>query len=920
MVSGGELPGATVPGDTVPGDTVPGDTAPGDIVAGASTFGVDAAPAYPSHREADIVLRDGGTAHLRPIRPEDAPGVLAFHARQSPESIYFRFFAPMPRLPAKDLHRFTHVDHVDRVAFVCTVGDEIVGIGRYDRVDPTTAEVAFNIRDDHHGRGLGSVILEHLAAAARENGVRRFVADVLPQNTKMLAVFSDAGYEVRHRLEDGVLSLGFDIDPTERLLAVMEAREHRAELVSVQALFNPARVAVVGASRRPGTIGNRLLADILAGGFTGGLDLVHPEADAVLGVRAHRRLDDLSERPDLVLIAVPAESVLDVVRDCARRRVRGLVVVSGGFAETGAEGLARQHELVRLARANGMRLVGPNSWGIINTDPAVRLNVSLAATLPRPGRLGLYCQSGAMSVSVLDSAVRRGLGMSTFLSAGNRADVSGNDCMQYWEEDDRTDVIALYLESTGNPRKFSRIARRLARRKPVIVVKSGTSSFGTPPGHAVRAARVPREAFDAMLRQSGCVRVGNVHQLFDVAQLLMHQPLPSGPEVAVVANSDALAALIADACTGRGLDVVDGPVALPAQAGAEEFREALVAVLADDRVNSVVTGFIPPLAGEAESVLLALTEAAADATVPVVACLLDLPAGVHCESGGGRAIPTYRTPEEAVRALAAVTGYASWRDRHPGTKVDPAGCDPARARGLVTSWLERSPEGRGLTCREAMDLLACYGIALWPSVRVADPDHAVEAAEELGWPVVVKPTAPQLVHRADLGGVRLDLRNADQLRGEVARLRERLAPIGGGDLAVQRMAPAGVACVVRCGEDPLFGPVVSFGLGGDASDLLGDVSHRIPPLTDVDVADLVRSVRAAPKLFGHRGAALVDVPALEDVVARVSRLGDDLPEVAELELNPVVVAEEGAAVLGAVVRIAPDPHRSDAGRRELTAG
>ena len=733
-MSGEELSGATAPGDTVPGDTVPGDTArgdtvPGDIVAGASTFGVDAAPAYPSHREADVVLRDGGTAHLRPIRPEDAPGVLAFHARQSPESIYFRFFAPMPRLPAKDLHRFTHVDHVDRVAFVCTVGDEIVGIGRYDRVDPTTAEVAFNIRDDHHGRGLGSVILEHLAAAARENGVRRFVADVLPQNTKMLAVFSDAGYEVRHRLEDGVLSLGFDIDPTERLLAVMEAREHRAELVSVQALFNPARVAVVGASRRPGTIGNRLLADILAGGFTGGLDLVHPEADAVLGVRAHRRLDDLSERPDLVLIAVPAESVLDVVRDCARRRVRGLVVVSGGFAETGAEGLARQHELVRLARANGMRLVGPNSWGIINTDPAVRLNVSLAVTLPRPGRLGLYCQSGAMSVSVLDSAVRRGLGMSTFLSAGNRADVSGNDCMQYWEEDDRTDVIALYLESTGNPRKFSRIARRLARRKPVIVVKSGTSSFGTPPGHAVRAARVPREAFDAMLRQSGCVRVGNVHQLFDVAQLLMHQPLPSGPEVAVVANSDALAALIADACTGRGLDVVDGPVALPAQAGAEEFREALAAVLADDRVNSVVTGFIPPLAGEAESVLLALTEAAADATVPVVACLLDLPAGVHCESGGGRAIPTYRTPEEAVRALAAVTGYASWRDRHPAPRwTRRLRSRPCPRPGDVLAGAVAG--GRGLTCRRP-DLLACYGIALWP--RPGSPTRTTPSRRRRSW-------------------------------------------------------------------------------------------------------------------------------------------------------------------------------------------
>jgi acyl-CoA synthetase (NDP forming)/RimJ/RimL family protein N-acetyltransferase len=877
-------------------------------------------PGYPTHREADVVLRDGATAHLRPIGAEDGPAIQAFHLRQSPESIYFRFFAPMPRLSDADLHRFTHVDHVDREAFVCVIGEDIVGVGRYDRVDPTTAEVAFNISDAHHGRGLGSVLLEHLAAAARENGIRRFVADVLPANRKMLAVFRDAGYEVRHRLEDGVISLRFDIDPTERLLAVMEAREHRAEAVSVQALFSPSSLVVVGASRNPGTVGHRLLKDLLAGGFTGALHLVHPEVDEIEGVRAYRRLADIPGRIDLVLLAVRAEEVIGVVRDCARRGVRGLVVVSGGFAETGPEGLLRQRELVRLARTNGMRVVGPNSWGIINTDPAVRLNVSLVEELPRTGRLGLFCQSGAMSVSVLDSARRRGLGLSTFLSAGNRADVSGNDCMQYWEEDSRTDAVGLYLESIGNPRKFSRIARRLARRKPVIVVKSGISGFGVPPGHAVRTTRAPREAFDAMLQQSGCIRVGNVHQLFDVAQLLLHQPLPKGGDVAVVANSDALAALIADACTGRGLQIVHGPVALTPQAGASEFRATLEAAFLDERVHAVVAGFIPPLAGETGDVMVALTEVAATASVPVVACVLGA-TGVHGRPAAGwRVVPTYPTPEEAVRALAAVTRYGDWRRRPPGTRTDPEGCDPGAARTLVTGWLEGAPEGRTLSSREAADLLACFGITLWPVVRVRDPDEAVAAAQQLGWPVVLKTTAPHLVHRVDLGGVRTDIDDEAELRADVVRMHEHLLPLGGDDMVVQRMAPPGVACVVRCVEDPLFGPVVSFGLGGDASDLLGDVAHRIPPLSDVDVADLVRSVRAAPKLFGHRGAQPVDVTALEDVVARVSRLADDLPEIEELELNPIVAAVNGAAVLGATVRIAPDPHRSDAGRRGLSAG
>lgn len=896
--------------------------------AGDRDAAVDREPpdedAYPAHWEADVLLRDGSTAHLRPIAPADTDALQRFHTSQSPESVYLRFFAPMPELSPADLHRFTHVDHRGRVALVVTLGDDIIGVGRYERVDAETAEVAFNVSDAHQGRGLGSILLEHLAAAARENDLRRFVAEVLPQNRRMLTVFREAGYEVSSDYDDGVISLQFAIDPTERSLAVMEAREHRTEARSMEQLLNPASVAVIGASRRPGTIGHRLLANLLAGGFTGRVHVVHPKADAVLGVRAARSIHDLMEDVDLAVIAVPAPAVLGVVRECAVARVRGVVVVSSGFAETGPEGLERQRELVRVARAGGMRVIGPNSWGLINAASGVRLNVSLVENLPSPGRFGMFSQSGGLSVAVLDAVAQRGIGLSTFLSAGNRADVSGNDCLQFWEEDEGTDVLGLYLESVGNPRKFTRIARRMTRKKPVIVVKSGMSSFGVPPGHAVRESRLPPEAADAIFRQSGCIRVETPRQLLDVATLLLHQPLPAGRQVAVVTNSDALGALIADACTSWDLSVVHGPVAVASQASAAEFRRALRSAFGDKQVNSVVTAFIPPIRAAGEEVAKVLARAAASSPIPVVACLLGMSGGtrqLHELAADSELVPTYESPEEAVRALAAATRYAEWLRRDPGRRIMPDGMDLDAAHRLIRELTGAGPGGNGveLDAATAARLLAHAGIDLWPTIPVTDAESAVAAAERIGFPVALKTTAPHLQHRLDLGGVRLDIGDPLELMADVQQMGRVLAPHGGGDLVLQRMAPPGVACVVRSVEDPLFGPVVSFGLGGDATELLGDVAHRIPPLTDVDVADLVRSVRAAPRLFGHRGQAAVDVPALEDVIARVATLADVLPEIAGLELNPVVVSARGAHVLGATVRVAPPPGRTDAGRRELSA-
>ncbi|PRY18411.1 GNAT family N-acetyltransferase [Kineococcus rhizosphaerae] len=888
---------------------------------------------YPTRWEADVALRDGGTAHVRPIRPDDADAVAAFHDRQSEESRYFRFFAPMPRLSRRDLTRFTQVDHVDRVALVATVGQDIVGIARFDAAPvrpgrPRSAEVAFNISDAHQGRGLGSVLLEHLAAAARERGIRRFTADVLPSNAKMIGVFREAGFEVRQGYADGVLDVSFDIDPTERSVDVMRAREQRAEARSVTALLTPASVVVVGARRTPGTVGHRLLADLVAGGFAGRVHAVNAAGagEDLLGVRLLASVREIGEPVDLAVVAVAPGTVLEAVQDCAAAGVRGLVVVSSGFAETGPEGVELQRELVRIARANGMRVIGPNSFGVLNTDPAVRMNATLAEDVPPPGRFGLFSQSGALAVTVLSSAHRRGLGISTFVSAGNRADVSGNDLMQFWHDDEATAAVGLYLESVGNPRKFSRVARGLARRKPVIVVKSGASGFGVPPGHTVRRSEVPFEVVDSMLRQAGVIRVENVHQLFDVAQVTVEQPLPAGARIAIVGNSDALGTLAADACVSWGLQVVHGPTSVHPEAGVEVFTDALRRAFADPDVDAVVASWVPPTATVDAAVATAVARTAAEGGKTCVTCFLGTrsvsAARVGSLGAEGSAdddcptVPSFPTPEDAVRALASVVRYAEWRRKDRGHPVAPDGVDLATARAVVERALAEHPDGTTLTGQARDTLLQAVGIPVLPRAEVRGVAEAVEAAERFGWPVALKTVGEALSGRQDLRGVRLGLSSPQALRLAV---EEMLAVFGdeAPTLAVQPMAPLGVPCLVRSIEDPLFGPVIAFGVEGDPIDLMGDVAYRIPPLTDVDVADLVRSIKAAPKLFGHRGSPALDVPALQDVIARVAVLADALPEIAELRLTPVLVAERGATCLDVVVRLAAPQGRADPDRRTL---
>ncbi|MFD4702220.1 bifunctional acetate--CoA ligase family protein/GNAT family N-acetyltransferase [Streptomyces niveus] len=998
--------------------------------------------AYPAHWEADVVLRDGGTARVRPITTDDAERLVSFYEQVSDESKYYRFFAPYPRLSDKDVYRFTHHDYVDRVGLAVTVGGEFVATVRYDRIDargmPASApadeaEVAFLVQDAHQGRGIASALLEHIAAVARERGIRRFAAEVLPANNKMIKVFRDAGFTQKRNFEDGSVRLVLDLEPTAESLAVQRGREQRAEARSVQRLLGPSSVAVVGAGRTAGGVGRAVLRNLLDGGFTGRVYAVNlalpPDLAEIDGVPAVRSLAEIREPVDLAIVAVPAERVPDVVADCGEHGVQGLVVLSAGYAESGPAGRERQRELVRQARSYGMRVIGPNAFGVINTAPAVRLNASLAPEPPERGRIGLFTQSGAIGIALLAGLVRRGAGLSTFISAGNRADVSGNDFLQYWHDDPDTDVVLLYLESIGNPRKFTRLARRTGAVKPVVVAKGARHSGSAPPGHAVPVTRIPDATVSALLSQAGVIRADTVTELVDAGLLLSTQPLPAGPHVAILGNSESLGLLTYDACLTEGLRPLP-PLDLTTSARPEDFRTALATALADPGCDAVVVTAIPWVgengtteSGDGEVLATALRDAASTSPAkpvavvhveigglakalsaatttaprrgpvpsppgegpapvqgvgkhgsaeapyvpsaddargvlgggsalspagvssgdsgvsdarPAPASSADDAGGVSGDGAGGRGsgagatpaaptpgrIPAYPAAERAVRAIRQAVSYAQWRRQAAelGKVPEYDDIDESGAAGVIERLLGAAspdPRGVGLGDDDTRELLGRYGIAVRPTMPAPGADRAVEAAARLGYPVALKTTAPHLRHRADLGGVRLDLADEPQVRTAYRELTDLLGAPAELLPVVQAMAPRGVDTVVRAVIDPAAGAVLSFGLAGVASELLGDLAHRLVPVTDREAAELLRSIRTAPLLFGWRGSAPVDTAALEELLLRVSRLVDDHPEIVSVALEPVVVAARGLSVLGASVRLAPPPSRDDLGPRRL---
>ncbi|MET9213904.1 MULTISPECIES: bifunctional acetate--CoA ligase family protein/GNAT family N-acetyltransferase [unclassified Nocardia] len=897
-------------------------------------------PAPPQHWYGDVLASDGGVVRVRPIVPADAPALAVFHAALSDRTRYLRYFGPYPRISPKDMYRTTHVDYRDRVGLVALLGDAIIGVARYellDRQGPRAAEVAFVVADEHQGRGLGSVLLEHLAGAAAENEVVAFVAEVLAENEAMITVFRDAGYQLQRSRDGAEVHLEFAIDPTEALRTVRDSREAASEARSVGNLLAPGSVAVIGASPEATRVGGAVLANLLAGGFSGPVFPVNPHRRSVRGVRAYATVREIPDEVDLAVVAVPPAAIGSVLDDCMAKGVKGLVVLTAGFGETGPEGLAAEHELVAAARGHGMRVVGPSALGIANTDPAVGLNATLAPVLPERGRIGFFCQSGPLGAAILGEAAARNLGLSTFVSAGNRADVSGNDLLQFWDTAADTEVILLYLESFGNPRKFSRLARRVARGKPIVAVSSGRLAAG---------ADMDRTVVRDLFAQAGIIQVDSISELFDCAALLASQPLPRGPRVAVVGNSAALNWLAIDAAHSEGLRVhrpataldrgpsarpteraasapVDGPVDLGPDATPADYREAVQAALRSDEVDAVIVVVAPPVPVPMTGFADALRAAAASAPgkdKPVLTTFVaesGIPKLLAVRTTGGApargSIPSYPDPERAARALARAERYARWRDRPVSPVVRPPGIDTAAASALVTGWLAESG-GRWLTDEETVRLLSCYGIEVVEFRAVHDAEQAVAAAEELGYPVAAKATGELWRRRPDLLGVRLDLWTPDAVRQAYTDLVEIC---GDPLLHVQKMATKGMGCVLRVTDDPSFGSVIEFGLSGLIIELLGDRAFRALPLTAEESVALIEAPRAAPLLSGGQAGPAVDKAALAELAQRISALFDDIPQMRELSCDPVLAAPSSAEIIYARARIGPEPSRFDTGPRRL---
>ncbi len=813
-------------------------------------------------------------------------------------------------------------DWEERGALVGTLleaGEErVVALGTYVRLrDRRAAESSFVVSDDLQGRGIGTRLLEALADVASVAGIESFLAEVLPDNASMLRVFERAGFKAERRLEDGVVEVRFPIAPTDAYRLRVAERDHTAVAASLDPFFRPATVAVVGASARRGSIGGELFRNVLEGDFTGAAFPVNRDASPVAGVQAYPSVAAIGRTVDLTVICLPGALVLEAAEEALAAGARALCVISAGFAEVGPEGAARQDELLARVRAHGVRLLGPNCLGIAST--AVRLNATFAPRSFPAGRIGFSSQSGALGLALLERAEARGLGLSAFVSIGNKADVSSNDLLEFWTDDEGTDLVLLYVESFGNPRTFARVARRLAREKPVLAMKSGVTGSGQRAAGSHTAALAGSDAaVSTLFRQAGVVRAETLEELLDVASLLSNQPAPKGRRVAVLTNAGGLGILCADACEAAGLELpelgaetaerlraflpaeasVGNPVDMLGGATADSYRRSVLALLADPAVDSVIALFVPPVVATPDEVGAAISEATEEASAgkPVLACILSAE-GTPTSLRSAATVPAFDFPESAARALGRAAERAEWLRRPAGMVPELQGVDTEAARAMLTGaegWL--SPE-------HTRALLDAYGVPVVPERPAATPDEAVAAAAELGFPAVVK-TAAAGAHKTETGSVALDLRDEEAVRAAAERI--------GGPVIVQPMIRGGAELLAGVVQDPVFGPLVAFGPGGVLAELIGEAQFRLAPLTDVDAGELVRAGKAGRLVAGFRGAPAADADALEDLLHRLARLGEELPEVAELDLNPVVALPDRAVAVDARIRIAPVAARTRA--------
>ena len=886
-------------------------------------------PLLPSTEDAAdrALLRDGSVVQLRLSVGSDREELARFFHGLSFESLRRRFFGPAEPSPAL-LESFCSSSDPSQAATLlalrlCDGALRPIAVGSYFRIDAGTAEAAFAVDDRFQGKGLGTVLLDRLAALAGAHGFTRFDALTLEDNAAMLDVLRDSGFEIRSKNERGVVTVQLSLDPTSRAVAAAERRDALATVASLRPLFRPAAVAVVGASRDPGSIGRRVLRALTGAGFTGAIYPINPHATELDGLRCFASLADMPRGAELAVIAVPRGLVLDAVDQCAAAGVRSLVVITAGFAEGGEEGRALQQRLVDKVRGHGLRMVGPNCMGLLNADPTVRLNASFSPRMPPSGRVAFSSQSGALGLAILELATERDVGLSTFVSVGNKADVSGNDLLQYWDADPQTAVMLLYLESFGNPRRFARLARRIGRSKPIVVVKAGRTAAGSRAAGSHTAALAASDTgADALFHQSGVIRADTIDEMFDIAACLDAQPLPAGRRVAIVTNAGGPGILAVDACEAAGLRVmpfgaatrarlaaflpaeasVGNPVDMVASAGPAEYRRAVEVALTADDADALIVIFTPVDSLTSGATLQAIGEgiaagrAAGATNKPILSCLMAGGGRPQALTIGAERVPAFAFPENAVRALAKVTTYAEWRRQTPGLlwSFEDVRAEDARA---VCRAAGGPAGGRWLTPDETRAVLDAFGLPLAAGTIAHTADEAAALARSLGFPVVAKLASRQVQHKTDVGGVRLGLQSEAQVRtafGEILAAGHRAAAADAIDgVLIQAMIPDGVETMVGVSEDPSFGALVAFGLGGIHVEVLGDVEFRIAPLTDRDADELIHGIRGLPLLKGYRGHAPADIDALRELLLRVSRLAVDVPEILELDLNPVIALAPG---------------------------
>ncbi len=894
-------------------------------------------PAYQDSVDSGrIIMRDGSTATLRLSRPEDKNEIVSFFHRITPESRWERFFSiaePDEKLIKSLCDSSNPHSQLTLLTTRIQSGKErIIAIATYSAVDKERAEVAFTVDDAFQGKGLGTLLLERLAVLAANNGFQRFWAITDAHNKRMIEIFQNSGFQLKQKLEEGSVEVEFSVLPTKESAAHSEMLDRVFTAASIRPLFQPTSVAVIGASRNPTSIGYRIL-HALHERYKGKLFAINPKASEIDSIPCFASVSDVQQNIELAVVSVPSELVLQVVDECAEKGVRALVVITAGFAEIGKQGKELQKKLLEKVRGYGMRMVGSNCMGLINTDPAVCLNASFSPIYPPAGRIAMSSQSGALGISILSSATHRNLGLSTFVSVGNKADVSGNDLLNYWEQDPATDVILLYLESFGNPRRFSRIARRVSRTKPIVCVKAGRTLGGSRAAGSHTAAMASNEvAVEALFQQTGVIRAETLEEMFDLAAVLGNQPLPRGDRVGIITNAGGPAILCTDACEAGGLKVPEfstklkkqlakfllpaastaNPVDLVASAAPESFHQSIQLLLQSNEIDSLIIIYIPVMSSETQQYIETISSAILSSrknqtsAKPVVVCVMSESGSNMPLEIGNEKIPTFMFPESGARVLAKVSTYAEWKRRPQGLISDFSDTDPSGARAVCLEAIKERGAG-WLTATETRNVLNAMKLPVPKGDVAIDEQQAVEIAKSIGYPVAVKLASHTITHKSELGGVHLNLKTDEEVKTAFQKIRKQIRRHHSASdmdgVLIQPMLSTGLEVIVGVTDDPLFGPLIAFGLGGVFVEILKDMVFRITPLTNMDAQEMVTGIKGYKLLQGYRGQPAADQKAIQELLLRISRLVEEVPEISELDLNPIFVMPSGQGCTIADARI-----------------